>query len=126
MKPKKLIRCNPQLPVKNLQQTLDFYRDSLGFYEDWTFGDKDGGTQRDDMRLLFAEDCEFVDDINNQNHRLPLMWFVNNIDEIFSELKERNIEIADDLRTHPYGLREFAFIDINGYYIRVAEGTTKE
>ena len=126
MNQKKFIRGNPHLPVKNLRQTLEFYRDRLGFYEDWTFGKKDGGIRRDDMRLLFAEDSEFVDDINNQNHRLPLMWFVENIDEIFSELKERKIEIADDLRTHPYGLREFSFIDINGYYIRVAESTREE
>ena len=54
------------------------------------------------------------------------MWFVDNIEEIYAEFRERNIEIADALRTHPYGLREFAFVDINGYYIRVAEGTEEE
>lgn len=54
------------------------------------------------------------------------MWFVDNIDEILAEFKERQVELADDLRTHPYGLREFSFIDINGYYIRVAEGTDEE
>ena len=51
------------------------------------------------------------------------MWFVDNIDEIYAEFKKRNIDLADDLRTHPYGLSEFAFVDINGYYIRVAEKT---
>ena len=122
MKAKRFIRSGPHLPVKDLRQTLDFYRDSLGFHDEWTFGDKDGGIRRDDMRLLFAEDSEFVSDINNNDHRLPLMWFVDNIEEIFSEIKGRNIEIADDLKAHPYGLREFAFTDINGYYIRVAEG----
>ena len=122
MQAKKIIRCSPHLPVRNLRQTLDYYRDTLGFYEEWTFGDKDGGIRRDDMRLLFGEDPDFIEVINNKKNRLPLMWFVDNIDEIFSEFRERNIEISDDLRTHPYGLREFAFIDINGYYIRVAEG----
>ena len=122
MKPKKFIRNGPHLPVKNLQETLEFYRDTLGFYEEWTFGDRDGGIRRDDMRLLFAEDPEFVKDMNSQKHRLPLMWFVENIDEVFSEFQGRNIEIADTLRAHPYGLREFSFIDINGYFIRVAEG----
>jgi hypothetical protein len=28
---------------------------------------------------------------------------------------------ADALRQHAYGAKEFAFIDINGYYIRVTE-----
>jgi uncharacterized glyoxalase superfamily protein PhnB len=122
MKTKKFIRSGPHLPVKNLKLTLDYYRDTLGFYDEWTAGDKDGGIRRDDMRLLFGEDAEFTTAINNTTHRLPLMWFVTDIDEIYAELQGRKIEIADSLKTHPYGLREFAFIDINGYYIRIAEG----
>ena len=122
MKSGKFIRSNSHLPVRNLQSTLDYYRDRLGFYEEWTWGNKDGGIRRDEMRLLFGEDPDFVNHINNEHHRLALMLFVENIDEIYAELKKRNIEIADDLRTHPYGQREFAFVDINGYYIRVAEG----
>jgi len=120
-RPKKFIKCSPHLPVKNLKLTLEYYRDKLGFTDEWTFGEKDGGICRDDLRLLFAEDKEFTNDINNQDHRLPLMWFVDDIDAIYEEFKERDIEIADELRIHPYGLREFAFIDINGYYIRIAE-----
>lgn len=122
MKTQKFIRSNPHLPVKNLKATLNYYKDTLGFYDEWIWNDRDGGIRRDEMRLLFGEDPEFVDFINSyKKSRLPLMWFVNNIDEIFSEFKNRNIEIADELKTHPYGLKEFAFIDINGYYIRVAE-----
>lgn|GEM_PF-640722 len=117
----KFLRSNCHLPVKNLQQTLNYYRDVLGFSNEWTFGDKDGGIRRDEMRLLFAEDNDFVKDVNNENHRLPVLWFVNNIEEIFSEFKARKIELAAGLKVHPYGLREFAFIDLNGYYIRIAE-----
>ena len=128
MKAKKFIRSNPHLPVKNLRETLDFYRETLGFYDEWTWANvdgelKDGGIRKDDMRLLFSEALEFAETINNAQHRLPLMWFVENIEEVFSDFQSRNIEIADTLRTHSYGLREFAFIDINGYYIRVAEAT---
>lgn len=126
MKTKKFIRSNPHLPVKNLRQTLDYYRDVLGFYDEWTWTNKDGvitdgGIRRDEMRLLFAEDAGFIAKINDTQNRLPLLWFVENIDEIFSEFKNRQIEIADELKLHPYGLREFSFIDINGYYIRVTE-----
>ena len=121
MKSKKFIRVNPHLPVKDLRATLDYYRDILGFKEEWTFGEKDGGISRDGLQLIFAEDPDFTNDINNAQHRLGIMWFVDQIDEVFSEFSKKNIEIADDLRVHPYGLREFAFIDINGYYVRVAE-----
>jgi hypothetical protein len=123
MKEKKFIKSAPHLPVKNLRLTLDYYRDRLGFTNEWTFGDKDGGIQRDDLRLLFAEDNNFTSDINNQHHHLPLMWFVDNIDDVYAEFKEKKIELADELRAHPYELREFAFIDLNGYYIRIAGST---
>jgi uncharacterized glyoxalase superfamily protein PhnB len=131
MKTKKFIRSNPHLPVRNLRETLDYYRDTLGFYDEWTWmnkdGDiKDGGIRRDDMRLLFGEEPEFIDVVNNEKNRLPLMWFVEDIEEVFSEFQGRGIEIADTLRTHPYGLCEFAFLDINGYYIRIAEGMEEE
>ena len=121
MNARKFIRCGAHLPVKNLRDTLDYYRDNLGFSEEWVFSDKDGGIRRDDMHLLFAEDPGFAELINNSGNRLPLLWFVSNVEDIYNEFGQRNIGIADELKQHPYGLREFAFIDINGYYIRVAE-----
>ena len=97
MKAKKFLRSNPHLPVKNLRQTLDYYRDVLGFYDEWTWTNNegnivDGGIRRDDMRLLFAEDPGFNESITNyKKSRLPLMWFVDNIDEVFREFRSRNI-----------------------------------
>ena len=119
------------MPVRNLEETLIYYRDTLGFYDEWTWANKDGkitdgGIRRDDMHLLFAEDATFTNTINSYNKsRLPLLWFVDNIDDVYSEFQDKNIEVADTLRAHPYGLREFAFVDINGYYIRVAEAIEK-
>ncbi|HRG33128.1 MAG: hypothetical protein WBP33_11495 [Saprospiraceae bacterium] len=121
MKVTKFIRIGIHIPVINLQQTLGYYQNKLGFTDEWVENKKNGGYQRDVLRLLFCEESEFVNDINNDNHRLPLIWFVTNMEEIFSEFKQKEIEIADDLRNHTYGIKEFASIDINGYYIRVAE-----
>jgi hypothetical protein len=79
VKAKKFIRSNPHLPVKNLGQTLDYYRDSLGFCDEWTSTDKDGnetdgGIRRDDMRLLFGQDPDFVDVISSyRKSKLPLI-----------------------------------------------------
>jgi catechol 2,3-dioxygenase-like lactoylglutathione lyase family enzyme len=126
MKTKKNHRCGAHLPVINLRQTLDYYRDVLGFSEEWTWGDTDGGIKKDDMRLLFGEDPAYTALINNESNRFNLIWFVDNIEAVFSEFLERKIEIASALKKYPYGMKEFAFIDINGYYIRVAEGTDDE
>ncbi|HWJ91975.1 MAG TPA: VOC family protein [Flavisolibacter sp.] len=121
MMTKRFLRSAPHLPVKNLQATFDYYMNTLGFTAHWAFGGKDGGVSRDEMRLLFAEEPQFAEGINSQAHRLPLVWFVENIDEIYKEFQSRRVLISDPLQLRPYGLWEFAFIDINGYYIRVAE-----
>jgi hypothetical protein len=104
-----------------LKETLTYYREQLGFYDEWTWKEKDGGIRRDYVRLLFAENPEFATLINTDKNRLPVIWFVNRIEEIYEEYKTKSISIADSLREHPYAMKEFAFIDINGYYIRVSE-----
>jgi catechol 2,3-dioxygenase-like lactoylglutathione lyase family enzyme len=115
-------KATTHLPVKNLRETLEYYRNTLGFYDEWSFGGKDGGIRRDDIRLLFYEDPVHVQLINSPSGRLAVLWFVDNIDEVLKEFTTRGVQLADPLREHPYGLREFAFVDINGYYVRVAQG----
>lgn len=120
-KENKFIRSGPHLPVKDLKATLEYYREQLGFSDDWIFGSTDGGICRDDIRLLFNENPNYVSQINEQGYRLPLIWFVEHIESVFAEFKEKKIALADTLQEHSYGSKEFAFIDINGYYIRVSE-----
>src|SRR4051794_31397318 len=121
MKTKQFIRSCAHLPVINLKATLGYYRDVLGFYEEWSEGEIDGGIRRDDMRLLFGEDPAHTEKINTDSARLNLLWFVDNIEEIYTEYKQKGIAIVSPLTTYPYSLQEFAFVDINGYYIRIAE-----
>ena len=51
---KKFARVAPHLPVANLQITLRYYKEKLGFTDEWTYGEKDGGIRRDELRLLFC------------------------------------------------------------------------
>ena len=66
MKPR-FSHCTPQLPVSDLEATLEYYRDKLGFTDGWKFGERDGGASRDGLRMLFAEDKEFVQAVNNKD-----------------------------------------------------------
>lgn len=126
MKPKKFYKTTPFLPVKNLRETLDYYKDVLGFYEEWAWGDIDGGIRRDDMRMIFCQDPDYVEAINNDVYHFVLIWFVDNVDEIYDEFRLKNILITADIKDEPWGIREFTFRDINGYHIRVSETIKKE
>jgi len=114
MAPSTFIRCGALIPVNNLRETLDFYRDVFGFYDEWIRGEVDGGIRRDDMRLLFGVDPAYVAVINNAERHFTLTWIVNNIDSIYHEFKAKGIPLLRDIKTEPYGIREFFVKDING------------
>lgn len=120
MKQKTFYKVTPFIPVRSLQQTLDYYRDKLGFYKEWVMG-KDGGIQRDEMRLLFSENPDHLLLINSDKHRFELVWFVDCVDEINSEYKEKEIDVLTEPTDEPWGIREFTIKDINGYLIRISE-----
>ena len=121
MKQKKFNRLNAFIPVNDIRETLDYYRDQLGFCEEWTMG-TDGGIRRDDMRLIFCQDPDYVPVINNDTYRFVLIWFVDNVDDIYREFKEeRKIPIIKDIENKPWGIREFSIYDNNGYHIRISE-----
>ena len=48
-----------------MQETLEYYQSHLGFVEPWNIG-TDGGIRRDDMRLIFCEDPEYIAELNNE------------------------------------------------------------
>jgi uncharacterized glyoxalase superfamily protein PhnB len=122
MKSKKFYHCVPFMPVRNLQETIDYYRDKLGFYNEWFWKNMDAGIARDNMRLLFNYAPDHVDMINTQDKHFEVMWFVDNVNEIYQEYKEKDVTIASELEDKPWGVREFTVLDINGYYLRIAEG----
>jgi hypothetical protein len=124
MKEKQFIRLNAFIPVNDIHETLNYYRDRFGFQDEWIM-DTDGGIRRDSMRLIFKQDPDYVSVLNNQTYRFVLIWFVENVDEIYKEFKEeRKITIVSDIENKPWGIREFSIYDINGYLIRISEGIT--
>jgi uncharacterized glyoxalase superfamily protein PhnB len=121
MKQKKFNRLSAFIPVRNIHETLDYYKNTFGFYDEWTMG-TDGGLRRDDMRLVFCQDEEYAQVINNDMYSFVLIWFVDKVDEIYQEFREKKIEITSDIENKPWGIREFTVRDINGYTIRISEG----
>jgi uncharacterized glyoxalase superfamily protein PhnB len=122
MKPAYFSHAGPFLPVKDLKETIQYYKEQLGFYEEWFWKDSDAGIRRDDLRLLFNKAPEFVADINSKNHALEICWFVRNVDAIYEEYKSKGLTITSPLQDQPWKMREFSIMDLNGYIIRIGEG----
>lgn len=126
MKPKHFSHAVPFVPVKDLKETIAYYKDTLGFYEEWFWEDSDAGIRRDDLRLLFNRNPEYTAQVNSNSKAFEICWFVTNVDEIYEEYLGRGVNIIRQLSNSPWGLREFSILEINGYVIRIGEGIENE
>jgi hypothetical protein len=109
----------PFLPVRDIGETIRYYKNELGFVDEWYWGDppSDAGCHRDDLSLLFNLNPAMAKKIPG----FELVVFVDDVDSIYYEFKNnKNIEITSDLKDEPWGIREFTIRDINGYLLRIS------
>lgn len=119
MSEKKFWKVSPHIRVKDVEETVKWYKEHLGFGEEWYWGNPvtDGGCKRDELRMLFGKTIEPFE----KPKELSLIFFVTAVDEIYKEVRDRGLEIIQPIETYEYGIREFMIQDINGYPIRFAE-----
>ena len=125
----------PEFDVFNLDETLHFYVDILGFKVEYDRkNEKFAYLSFEKAQIMIQE----IDGGNNKwqtgNLEYPLGRGINfeidveSIDGIYSKLKSENYEIFVDIEEHWYrkedillGNREFLVKDPNGYLLRFSE-----
>jgi uncharacterized glyoxalase superfamily protein PhnB len=112
---------SPMLAVRNMKQTIEFYKNSLGFKMGMAFPDVDNpeytDLSKDGMVLMFIP----VENVGiGKEERLGVgvniyIQIDGDIDEYYNELKNRDVKIVVDIKDEPYGIRDFTVEDIDGY-----------
>jgi uncharacterized glyoxalase superfamily protein PhnB len=112
---------SPMLAVRNMKQSIEFYKNSLGFKMGMAFPDADNpeytDLSKDGMVLMFIP----VENVGvGKVERLGIgvniyMQIDGDIDEYYNELKNKGVKIVVDIKDEPYGIRDFTVEDIDGY-----------
>ena len=112
---------SPMLAVRNMKQSIEFYKNSLGFKMGMAFPDADNpeytDLSKDGMVLMFIP----VENVGvGKVERLGIgvniyIQIDGDIDEYYNELKNRDVKIVVDIKDEPYGIRDFTVEDIDGY-----------
>ena len=115
--------CTPILVVRDIQKSVAYYRDALGFTVDFTYGKPASyaGVYRGSVLLhLQAE---------SQADRPPggsaVYLYVEDADRIHGELRERGARIEKEPQDYSYGLRDFDVRDLDGNRLVIASPTEK-
>jgi len=117
----KMGAISPTLAVRNVKQTIEFYKNSLGFKMGMAFPNAENpeyaDLSKDGMVLMFIP-AENVGIGSEEKLGVGVNLYMNidgDIDEYYNELKNRKVRIAVEIKDEPYGIRDFTVEDIEGY-----------
>jgi len=136
MEPRKNNTNAPSLRVKNIQKSLDFYTNDLGFRTSNKVVRNDGKIAHVsvgfDSPLLMLSPVEYVrtqttkDDLANNKPGIGVEFYIGmngtrKLDEFFTQLKVRGITIVNEPKTEFWGDRIFTVRDPDGYALTFSE-----
>ncbi len=114
---------SPTLAVRNMKQTIQFYRDSLGFKMGMVFPDADNPEYADlskDGMVIMLIPARNVGIGAEEKLGIGVNLYMQidgDIDEYCSELKKKGVKVVADIKDEPFGIRDFTVEDANGYQL---------
>jgi uncharacterized glyoxalase superfamily protein PhnB len=113
--------CTPILVVRDIQQSVAYYRDALGFLVDFTFGEPPtyAGVYRGAVLLHLQAESQ----ADRPAGASAVYVYVEDADRTHAELRERGARIEKEPQDYPYGLRDFDVRDLDGNRLVIASPT---
>lgn len=120
----------PNLMVNDVEETIEYYTDVLGFTLlrtvpetgtlDWAM------VKRNDVVMMFQSTKSLKDSMPRLQGEKPgggstFYFQVDRITELHEELTDNDVEIISDLESTFYGTIEFSIVDVNGYVLTFSE-----
>ena len=119
----------PNLLVRDVKKSTEFYRDVLGFMMGETVPDKEPFVfvwmKRDQVSVFLNDIKAAVDDYPPAASMPPggtaaIFFVIDNVDDYHAQVAPK-AKVIMPLKTQFYGLREFAVTDPDGHIITFAE-----
>ena len=118
-----LTAAEPQLYVRDIAASCEFYSRMLGFSVAFTYGDPPFYAQvvRDHARLnLRHVDDPMIDLRRDREQLLAASITMADAEPLFREYQQAGVDFAQPLETAPWGARTFIVRDVDGNLILFA------
>ncbi len=110
----------PMLRTKQLQETIDFYTQTLGFTCEAKNDSRDWASlKKDAVRIMIVVPNEHGP-FKKPRFTGSLYMRVDNIDELWNTLKD-TARIRYEIKNFEWGMREFGIYDNNGYLLQFGQ-----
>ena len=113
---------SPQFIVSDIDRSIGFYTDKLGFEVDFRYEDFYAAIIKDHHSIHLKLGVPSIEErkIKRKNSDIDIMFSVEDVEELHEELSKKQVEIIQPLRNMPYGM-EFYIVDPDGYIIAFVE-----
>ena len=122
-------KLTPNLVVRDVVRSVNFYRDVLGFSMAMSVPDEPpyvfAGVQQGAVEIFFNDAAASVEELPQFKGQpiggtLTLYIEVSNVDELFERVKA-HASLVMPMKTQFYGMKEFAIADPDGYVLTLAQ-----
>ena len=114
-----LVSLAPQFLVDDLQQSIAYYRDKLGFKVDFVYDDFYAGISRDGLVIHLKWAPKTVEDRAHRknNEHLDASAGVEGVEALYEEFEANGATIIKPIGERPWGATDFYVEDPDGYII---------
>ena len=109
------------MPVNDVDASIRFYVDVLGFSEQFKFGNY-AGVEREGCLIHLSQ-------IGNPNTAAPgcgaVYIFCDDVDAIHQQIVQRGASVEGEPKDYPYGMRDFVACDPDGNKLSFGAPTEK-
>jgi predicted enzyme related to lactoylglutathione lyase len=118
----KVKRMSPQLLVTDLNSSITFYAEKLGFELEFRYEDFYAGIIKDGYSIHLKSGKPSRDErmSKRENNDLDIVFTVENVDGLYEQFLKESIDIIQPLCDRPYG-KEFYIADPDGYIFAFLE-----
>ena len=126
----KFNKLTPNLVVRNVEASMNFYKSVLGFQQTITVPEQApyvfGAVTNGAVEIFFNDQKAVTADYPALGAKpiggsLTLFIEVEGIEEVLAAVKKAGAKITMPVKDQFYGMREFAFEDSEGWEITIAE-----
>jgi GNAT superfamily N-acetyltransferase len=109
-----IMHLEPVLAVQDINGTIDYWMNVLGFSSRWMWGDPPvhGGVSRDGIQVQFSLNPDVA-----EKHKEYLWIRVKNIKKLYETHLRKKVEIVEEMSIKPWGMTEYVVKEINGHFL---------
>lgn len=113
----------PVIATNDIQKSVAFYTDVLGFDFDYIFGEPPvfGGVKSGDVEIYFTHSPDYSNLIKTKHLTPEIFIWVPEATDLFQQHVANGAEIFEEISDRPWGARQYVVRDINGYHLKFAQ-----